>query len=151
MAWYAAIKAFHIISIISWMAGLLYLYRLFIYHRMESEAVVMARFLVMERRLWLAITVPAAWGATLSGVGMIALLPCDLLGQGWLQIKLVLALVLLGAHFYAGHCRKAFLEPPFPHTHKIFRVLNEVPTLLMIGIVVLVVLKPYWWSWALCG
>ncbi len=74
--WLPLLKAVHIMAVISWMAGLLYLYRLYVYHRAETEAVVMARFRVMERRLWLAITVPAAWLAVLTGLGMLALIPC---------------------------------------------------------------------------
>ena len=144
------LKTLHILGVITWMAGLLYLLRLYVYHRAETEAVVMARFRVMERRLWLAITVPAAWIAVLAGLGMIALLPCHYLPQGWMTLKLVLVTALLAAHFLAGRYRKQFFEPPFPLSEKAFRLLNEVPTLLLIGIVVLVVFQPDLWQWAGC-
>ena len=148
--WLPLLKAVHIMAVISWMAGLLYLYRLYVYHRAETEPVVMARFRVMERRLWLAITVPAAWLAVLTGLGMIALLPCFYLPQGWLTVKLALAAALLAVHFLAGRYRRQFLEQPFPLSEKAFRFLNEAPTVLMIAIVLLVVFQPAWWRWAGC-
>ena len=128
------LKTLHILGVITWMAGLLYLLRLYVYHRAETEEVVMARFRVMERRLWLAITVPAAWIAVLAGM----------------TLKLLLVAALLAVHFLAGRTRKRFFEPPFPLSEKAFRFLNEVPTLLMIGIVVLVVFQPELWKWPGC-
>jgi putative membrane protein len=148
--WLLALKSLHIIAVIAWMAGLLYLYRLFVYHRAETEAVVMERFRTMERRLWYAITVPAAWLATLTGLGMIAALPCHYLPQGWLSLKLLLVAALLTVHFLAGRYRARFLAPPFPLTERAFRFLNEAPTLLMIGIVLLVEFQPDWWRWGTC-
>lgn len=147
---YLLLKALHILAIVSWMAGLLYLFRLFVYHRAEPEAIVHARFRVMERRLWFAITVPAAWAATLSGAGMLALTGCAFLNQGWLLAKLLLAVGLLAVHLMAGRWRRAFVEPPFPLSERMFRVLNEVPTLLMIGIVLLVVFRPDLGAWSVC-
>lgn len=147
---YPLLKTLHIIAVISWMAGLLYLFRLFVYHRSETEAVVMARFEVMERRLWRGITVPAAWVTVLAGVGMISLQPCAYLPNGWFQLKLLLVLGLLHIHFKAGRYRKRFLAQPFPLTERGFRFLNEVPTLLMIGIVALVIFRPAWWVWPVC-
>lgn len=144
------LKAVHIVAVISWMAGLLYLFRLYVYHRAESEAVVMERFRVMERRLWLAITVPAAWVTVLTGLGMMAWLPCYYLPQGWLTLKLLAAVALLAVHFAAGRYRRQFLAPPFPLTERAFRVLNEAPTLLMIVIVFLVEFQPQWWRWPGC-
>ena len=148
--WLLLLKSLHIIAVISWMAGLLYLFRLYVYHRGESEAVVMERFRVMERRLWLAITVPAAWLSSLTGLAMIAMFPCVYLPQGWLTLKLVLVAGLLAAHFLAGRQRKQFLQPPFPLSERAFRFLNEAPTLLMIAIVLLVVFQPAWWRWPGC-
>ena len=148
--WLLLLKSLHIMAVISWMAGLLYLYRLYVNHRAESEAVVMERFRGMERRLWLAITVPSAWVAALTGLGMMALLPCHYLPQGWLSVKLLLVAALLVVHFKAGGYRKAFLEPPFPLTERAFRFLNEAPTLLMVGIVLLVEFQPAWWRWTIC-
>jgi putative membrane protein len=149
-AFLLVLKSLHIVAVIAWMAGLLYLYRLYVYHRGESEAVVMDRFRVMERRLWRGITVPAAWLAALTGVGMIASLPCHYLPQGWLTLKLLLVAGLLTVHFLAGRYRRAFEQAPFPLSVRAFRVLNEIPTVLMIGIVFLVEFQPDWWRWGSC-
>jgi len=149
---FALLKSLHVIAVISWMAGLLYLYRLYVYHRAEAEPAVQARFRLMERRLWLAITVPAAWVAALTGGGMIWLAGCALAPQRWLTVKLLLAAGMLAMHFLAGRYRRAFaVGPPYPLTERAFRVLNEVPTVLMIGIVLLVEIQPDWGRWAMCG
>jgi putative membrane protein len=148
--WLTLFKSIHIMAVISWMAGLLYLFRLYVYHRAETATVVMERFRVMERRLWLAITVPAAWVAAITGGAMIVLLPCHYLSQGWFLAKLAAVVVLVGVHLYAGVLRRGFLEPPFPLSERAFRVLNEVPTLLMIAIVLLVEFQPAWWRFASC-
>jgi len=139
------LKALHVMAIISWMAGLLYIFRLYVYHAMETESVVMDRFQVMERRLWKAITVPAAWVSALTGFGMIGLAYDHFIAQPWLHVKLILVFALFGVHFYAGHLRKRLLETPHAYSHKFFRVMNEIPTLLMIGIVILVIVKPSLW------
>ncbi|MBI1949364.1 MAG: CopD family protein [Deltaproteobacteria bacterium] len=136
------IKALHVIAVISWMAGLLYIYRLFVYHAMESEAVVRARFEVMERRLLNAITTPAGIVALVTGVAMIAL-STGFLRQPWMHAKLTLVVGLLGSHVYAVLARKRLLTEPAAVSHKRFRFLNEVPTLLMIGIVILVIVRPW--------
>lgn len=148
---YLLLKALHIVAVISWMAGLLYLFRLYVYHRAELEPVVHARFRVMERRLWLAITVPAAWIAVLTGAGMLAMAGCALAGQRWMTAKLLLVIALLTVHLLAGRYRRRFEGPDFPLSERAFRILNEVPTLLMIGIVLLVVFKPGWGQWGFCG
>ena len=147
---FLALKTLHIVSVIAWMAGLLYIYRLFVYHALEKEAVVWERFQVMERRLWRAITIPAAWSATLAGLSMIALQPCHFLSQGWFTLKLVLVVGLWGVHLAAGRYRVALQQNPAAYPARTFRVLNEVPTLLMILIVALVVFQPPWWTWSLC-
>ena len=87
---YLLLKALHIVAVISWMAGLLYLYRLYVYHRAEAEPVIHARFRIMERRLWLGITVPAAWVTVLSGATMLGIAGCAMAGQRWMTAKLVL-------------------------------------------------------------
>lgn len=136
------IKALHVVAVISWMAGLLYIYRLFVYHAMETEAVVRARFEVMERRLINAITTPAGIVALVTGTTMIAL-QTGLLTQPWLHAKLTLVVGLVGSHVYAIRARVRLLTEPHAVPHKRFRVLNELPTLLMIGIVIFVVVRPW--------
>ena len=142
MAWYAWIKAVHVMAIISWMAGLLYLFRLYVYHAMETEAVVMERLKVMERRLLNAITTPAAVVAAITGGTLIYLMPFYL-HQAWLHAKLGLVVGLLVTHGLAIYYRKRLITEPHAVGHKVFRVLNEVPTLLMIGIVIMIIVRPW--------
>jgi len=136
------IKALHVVAVISWMAGLLYIYRLFVYHAMETEAVVRSRFEVMERRLLNAITTPAGLVALVTGTLMIVL-QMHLLKQPWMHAKLTLVLGMIASHVYALRARQRLLTEPQAVGHKRFRVLNEIPTLLMIGIVIFVVVRPW--------
>lgn len=139
---YKVILSIHIIAVISWMAGLLYLFRLFVYHASETENVVKQRFEVMEKKLYSIITVPAMLVALLMGLVMLYLQP-SLLSQGWLHTKLLLVFFLIGITHMGGSYLKKFARGAHTPTHKAFRFLNEVPTLLMIGIVFLAILKPF--------
>ena len=139
MLWW---KAIHIIAVISWMAGLLYLFRLFIYHNIEGENVVKARFHIMEKRLLFYITTPAAVLTLLTGIAMMVSDP-SLLSQPWLRVKLVLVFLMLGLIHLAVKMWKRLATEHNPYKDKWLRVLNEVPTLLMIVIVFLVVFKPF--------
>jgi putative membrane protein len=137
------IKAFHIIGVVVWFAGLLYLLRLYVYHAEEKERVVVQRFELMERRLYLYITVPGAYLTLLTGLALLTFTWDLSKGQGWIHVKLVLVVVLLGIHLYSGHLRKRFLQGrPMP-SPVFFRVLNEIPSLLLIVIIILVVVKPF--------
>lgn len=136
------VKAVHVMAIISWMAGLLYLYRLFVYHAMETEQVVQQRLQVMERRLLNGITTPAAVLATLTGVGMLAMLP-SYLAQPWLHAKLAFVLGLMVMNGLAYGYRKRLISNPQAVPHRTFRLLNEVPTILMIGIVIMIIVRPW--------
>lgn len=142
MEFYRIILALHVIAIICWMAGVLYLYRLFIYHAEETENVVKERFHVMESRLYRIITMPAMTVSFLLGAWMIYLQPAYM-HQGWLHGKLLLVFFLIGI----THMGKKFIRELKAGTCKVssktFRFLNEVPTLLMIGIVLLVILRPF--------
>ncbi len=139
MLWW---KAFHVISIISWMAGQLYQFRLYVYHAMETEAVVRQRFEVMERRLLNAIMTPAAIASLVSGIAMLYLMP-ELLKQPWMHVKLVLVLGMFAMHGMAVKYRKQLMKEPAKTPHQTFRFLNEVPTILMIGIVIMVIVQPW--------
>jgi putative membrane protein len=139
---YEWIKALHIIAVISWIAGMLYLPRLFVYH-CESEAgsKQSETFKVMERRLLKAIINPAmivTWlaGLYLAWVG-------HWFSAGWLQGKLFLVLILSGVHGFFSRCVKDFAADRNRRPQKFYRVINEVPTVLMVGIVILVVVKPF--------
>jgi protoporphyrinogen IX oxidase len=139
---YPWLKAFHIIAVIAWMAGMLYLPRLFVYHcAAEKGSVQSETFKVMERRLLRAIINPAmiaTWifGLTLAWTG-------HWFDSGWLQAKIALVLVLSALHGLFARWVKAFAADANRHSQKFYRIVNEVPTLLMIGIVILAVVKPF--------
>jgi len=139
---YRVVLSFHIISIISWMAGMLYLFRLFVYHAEETESLVKTRFIVMEKKLLRIITLPAAIASLVFGVAMLVMQPV-LLQQPWMHAKLSLVVALLGMTHYAGKLRKQLELGTCDKSGKFFRVANEIPTLLMIGIVFLVILRPF--------
>ena len=139
---YVWLKAVHVIAVISWMAGLLYLLRLYVYHSQETSPEVMERLQVMERRLLRAITTPAAVLALAVGVTMLLLNP-TLLSQPYMIAKLVLVAGMLTMHGFAMHWRKQLIKNPRFKSHKFFRVMNEVPTLLMIGIVIFIIVRPF--------
>lgn len=139
---YRALLAFHLVAVISWMAGILYLIRLLVYHAAETEAVVKSRFVVMEQRLYRVITVPAMMAAVGFGAWMIALNP-SLLSEGWMHAKLGLVVLLVGITHYAKRAMRQLGAGQCEKSERFFRILNEVPTLLMIGIVFLVILRPF--------
>ncbi len=136
------LKALHIVSVIAWMAGVLYFWRLLVYHAMETEPVVIERFLVMEGRLRKAIMTPAMIATWLFGLGMLYVQP-GLLSNGWMHAKLGLVLLLSAHHGLAVRTAKKLEVDRTAYDHKWLRVMNEVPTVLMIGIVFLVVLRPF--------
>lgn len=129
-------------SIISWMAGLLYLLRLFVYHAMETEAVVRERLQVMERRLLKAIGTPAMLASFITGIAMLVMVP-TWLQQPWMHVKLTCVLAMAAVHGLAARWRKRLITAPTFKSHKFFRVMNEVPTLLMIIIVIMVIRRPF--------
>jgi putative membrane protein len=139
---YLYLTALHIIAVISWMAGLLYLPRLFVYHAVakpgssESET-----FKVMERRLLNFIMTPAMLVSWV--LGIVLMIQGQWLSAPWFQIKFVLVLLLSGMHGAMSRWVKDFSRDQNRHGHKFFRVVNEIPTVLMIAIVLLVVVKPF--------
>ena len=136
------IKALHVVAVIAWMAGILYLYRLFVYHREEKEYVVKERLVDWERRLMRFIANPAMIVAWLAGLTMVYLQP-SLMLEPWFHAKLTFAVLLTGMQGFAGRLhRKLASGEPVP-SGKALRILNEVPTLLMIGIVVMVIVQPW--------
>jgi len=141
---YVWLKALHIVSVIAWMAGLLYLPRLFVYHTdCEAGSVKSETFKIMERRLLHAIMHPALVASFGFGLPLLLDLPASSWEEGWLHIKLVGVAGLVICHLWMGSLRRAFAEDRNTHSHKFFRVLNEVPTVLMIAIVIFVVVKPF--------
>ena len=144
---YQWIKAFHIIAVIAWMAGMLYLPRLFVYHcAAEQGSVQSETFKVMERRLLRAIMNPAMIATWLLGLWLAWLGPDSRYGwfaSPWLQAKIVLVLVLSAMHGMVARWVKDFGADRNLHSQRFYRIINEVPTVLMIGIVLLAVLKPF--------
>jgi protoporphyrinogen IX oxidase len=139
---YEWIKALHVIAVISWMAGMLYLPRLFVYHcETEAGSKQSETFKVMERRLLKAIVNPAmivTWlaGIYLAWAGKWYLAP-------WFHAKLVLVIIMSAVHGFFARSVRAFAADRNSHGQKFYRIINEVPTLLMIGIVILVIVKPF--------
>jgi putative membrane protein len=136
---YLWIKAFHIIMVVSWFAGLFYLPRLFVNHAMATEAGDIARLKLMEAKLYRFIT-PISWLVLVSGLWL-------WLGEGisgaWMHAKLTLVLVLFGYHHYCGKLIKEFAADRNTRSHVWFRFFNEVPVLILIAIVILVTVKPF--------
>ena len=138
---YGWIKAVHVIAVIAWMAGVLYLPRLFVYHAQQAVGSETSElFKVMERRLMHAITIPAAIVAWIMGLLLIS--EIGLKGNGWLHGKLSLVVLLTGITVMLEKWRRGFARDRNVKSSRFYRVINEVPTLLMIGIVILVVVKP---------
>ncbi len=136
-------KVVHIFAVIAWMAGLLYLYRLFIYHVGYNKETSNARMLeVMERRLLRAITIPAMLVTWVAGFTMLSLNPA-FLSQGWLHIKLLLVVMLSVFTMYGARIRRQLAEGNNSLTSFQLRVLNEVPTVLLFAVVALVVFKAF--------
>ena len=143
---YLLFKSIHLIAVISWMAGLLYLPRIFVYH---SEAVqnnksedLMETFKVMERRLLVYIMNPAMIVSWIFGVLLIHTIGMDNFGSIWLQLKLVFVIILTVYHFFLFQCLRKFAENNNTYSSKFYRIINEIPTVLLIGVVLVVVFKP---------
>jgi protoporphyrinogen IX oxidase len=135
------LKAFHVIFVVTWFAGLFYLPRLFVYHSITTDAEGIARFKIMERRLFAMMTLGGAL-AVLFGAAMIAMSPA-LLSMMWLRVKLALVVLLIAYHILCFFLLRAFREDRNTRTHTWYRAFNELPTVLLIAIVVLAIVKPF--------
>ena len=142
MNFYLLFKSLHLISVISWMAGLLYLPRIFVYHSEASHVSQIEVFKVMERKLYNFIMMPAMILSWLFGILLIHSLGISVFSELWMQIKGVLILLLTSYHFYLGKHVKLFALNNNLGSSKFFRVINEIPTVLLIIIVFVVVFKP---------
>ncbi len=138
---YEWLKALHLIFVVSWFAGLLYLPRLFVYHAMTEDQPGHERFQVMERKLFGIMTI-AAIGAAIFGVSMIVLNP-GLLSAPWMHAKLALVIGLIAYHAFCLHIIGKFREDQEMHSHVWFRWFNEAPAVVLIGVVILAVTKPF--------
>ena len=143
---YLLFKSIHLIAVISWMAGLLYLPRIFVYH---SEAFqnnksedLMGTFKVMERRLFIYIMNPAMIASWIFGGFLIHTIGVDNFDFIWLQLKLIFVVILTIYHFFLLQCLRKFAENTNTYSPRFYRVINEIPTVLLIAIILVVVFKP---------
>ena len=143
---YLLFKSIHLIAVIAWVAGLLYLPRILVYH---SEAVannksedLVSTFKVMERRLFIYIMNPAMITSWILGALLIQTIGIDNFGSLWLQLKLLFVVILTIYHFLLFQCLRKFAENNNSFSPKFYRIINEIPTVLLIGIILIVVFKP---------
>jgi protoporphyrinogen IX oxidase len=143
MTSYLLFKSLHLIAVISWLAGLLYLPRIFVYHseNMKNEEIC-GVFKTMERKLYNFIMMPAMILSWLFGLALISIIGFESLSSKWLQIKLILVILLTFYHFYLGTILINFKNDINKKTSKFYRWLNEVPTIILILVVFIVVFKP---------
>mgnify|MGYP001250228270 FL=1 len=143
---YLLFKSIHLIAVISWMAGLLYLPRIFVYH---SDAVLnnksddlISTFKIMERRLFIYIMNPAMIISWIFGVLLIHTIGIQNISFLWLQLKLIFVVILTFYHFFLLQCLRKFTNNNNSFSSKFYRIINEIPTILLIGIILVVVFKP---------
>jgi len=141
---YLWFKALHIISVIAWMVGLLYLPRLFVYHCDAPDgSLSSATFKVMERRLLRAIMTPAMLATWLFGLGLLASSPTVDWSSGWVHLKLFLVVVMSGLHGVMARWQRDFADDANRHSARFYRISNEAPAVLMIAIVLTAIMKPF--------
>ena len=143
---YLLFKSIHLIAVISWMAGLLYLPRIFVYHSAAVENKksedLMSTFKVMERKLFVYIMNPAMIASWIFGILLIHSVGLENFNNLWLKLKLFLVILLTIYHFFLFFCLKRFSWNRNLHSSKFYRIINEIPTVLLIGIIFIIVFKP---------
>ena len=138
------LKAWHLIFMVTWFAGLFYLPRLFVYHAMAEDATSIERFKVMERKLYYGIAMPSMVLTLVFGIWMLIDYAWAVYGNaGWLHAKLALVALLVGYHFYCGKLVKDFKADRNRHGHVWYRWFNEAPVLALVAVVVLASVKPF--------
>jgi putative membrane protein len=143
MNYYLLFKSLHLISVISWMVGLLYLPRLFVYHAQSNlNEDKKETFKLMEKRLYFYIMNPAMILSWVFGFLLIYSIGIENFGYLWLKLKTVMVLLLTLYHLFLFHCLKTFSQNNSKYSPKFYRVINEIPTILLIGIIFVVVFKP---------
>jgi putative membrane protein len=135
------LKAFHIISVVTWFAGMFYLPRLFVYHAAATDPTGIERFKVMERRLFVMMSIGAA-ATFIFGTATLMRVPA-FMQAGWMHAKLTLVVGLIVYHHWCGRLLKDFRNDRNRHSERWYRIFNEVPILFLVGIVILVVVKPF--------
>ena len=140
---YLLFKSLHLISVISWMAGLLYLPRIFVYHAENNSEIKISKiFKVMEKKLFFYIMTPAMFLSWFFGLLLIHSIGFQQLGQTWMLLKIIFVVILTIYHFYLGKIVKQFKLNLNKHSSKFYRFINEIPTILLILIIFVVIFKP---------
>ena len=143
MNFYLLFKSIHLIAVVSWMAGLLYLPRIFVYHAQNSSEIKISEvFKLMEKKLYFYIMTPAMILSWVFGVLLIHSIGFEQLSQKWMILKIVFVIILTFYHLYLGNILTQFRTNNNQHSHKFYRFINEIPTILLILIVFVVVFKP---------
>ena len=140
---YLLFKSLHLIVVISWMAGLLYLPRIFVYHVENINDYNSKKiFQIMERKLYFYIMMPAMILSWIFGLILVSIIGFDIPSTLWIQLKLLLVILLTFYHFYLGQCLKNFVLEKNNKTSKFFRIINEIPAILLVFTVFIVIFKP---------
>ena len=142
MSGYLLLKSLHLIAVISWMVGLLYLPRIFVYHSENNNEIISNVFKTMERKLFYYIMFPAMALSWLFGLILISIIGFSSLSFLWMQIKILLVTILTFYHFYLGACLNDLKNNIFKRSSRFFRIINEIPTILLIITVFIVIFKP---------
>ena len=138
------VKAFHIIFMVTWMAGIFYLPRLYVYHAVTEDEAGQERFKLMERKLFWGITTPGAVMTWIFGLWLLSFFPMQaLMSMGWLHVKIMLVLLLTGYHIWCGKLLFDFKYGRNMHSSRWYRWFNEMPVFMLVGIVLLVELQPF--------
>ena len=141
---YLWLKAFHVISVISWMAVLFYLPRLFVYHAENRENKVFVKVVkVMEYKLHKFIGIASFWATVLSGLALLFLNPEIFKTGGWIHVKLTAAVLMIGYYIHTAIIRRRLENDQCDKSGRFFRMYNEIPTILMIIIVIMVIVRPF--------
>lgn len=140
---YLWMKAFHLIAMVSWFAGLFYMPRLFVYHSRTEDAAGKARFSMMEEKLYRIIMRPAMVTTVVFGIALLVLGWSALFNQLWIWLKILLVVGLIGYHHVCGRLIRDFAAGTNRHPERWYRIFNEIPTLVLIAVILLAVLKPF--------
>ena len=143
MTQYLWLKAFHIIAVVTWFAGIFYLPRLFVYHASADDQPSRERFKIMEAKLYKVIMNPSMIVTLVLGIWMLALRWQAYSGQVWIWLKIFLVVLLIGYHHYCAKIIRAFAQDQVMHSEKFYRIYNELPVLILVSVVILVVVKPF--------
>jgi putative membrane protein len=137
------VKAFHIIAMVCWFAGLFYLPRLFVYHAMADDQTSKDRFKIMQRKLYRGIMMPSMVVTVALGIWLLTYNMSYFMSSGWLHAKLTLVILLIGYHFMCGALMKKFATDSNTKGHVFYRWFNEAPVLILVAIVILVIVRPF--------